>query len=311
MQISWVVPTYNEASVIDKKLRNLISFCKSHGVFSESEFIVADNGSSDNTVDIAGAFTEVTVMDYGRVGKYQAVYNAVAHSDSDWIVLSDANVMLRSCHSESLDDLFYQDDVVLVYGLIRRAAKPLPNSLPFPVLKTPKRLLLDSWFGNSSGAYGGLYAVRTRVLKKAISLPPVQNDDYFIAVASTQHGIPKVGRLYAEEIESMSFRDEFSRKMRDAQGHVQAIIEINKRVRNTRARLYGLAVRGLIWSAIISYLALNALILFKVPAFFVVLAPALFFEKVRMFYARSVGFLVGFLSGPFLEKKIIWETTRK
>lgn len=246
MRISWIVPTYNEERVINDKLENLINFCKDHPVFYKSEIVVADNGSIDNTVYIAKSFEQVTVREFGRIGKYQAVHRAVAELDSDWVILSDANVTLCSADSDSLRNLFHMKDVALIYGIIRRDNKSYISSTQKPFIKTPKRLILDACLGLSSGAYGGLYAVKTSVLKKVISLPPVQNDDYFIAVSASQYGVPRIGNLYAEEIEPMTFQDEFKRKMRDAQGHIHAVIEINRRVKNTRFKYYGISIRLLI-----------------------------------------------------------------
>lgn len=311
MRFSWIVPTYNEGGIINDKLTNLIELSEISAVFRDSEFIVADNGSCDNTVDIAQSFSQVKVLEVGRVGKYLAVHHAVSKLDSDWTILSDANVMVRAVDSKSLSELFHEEDTVVVYGLIRRASTTFVNVGDFPPVKIPFRLLLDVKFGYSSGAYGGLYAVRTSVLKKAISLPPVQNDDYFIAVSATQYGIPNIGQLYGEEIESMTFRDEFFRKMRDAQGHLQAIIEISTRIGCKRSKIYALTARIFIWTSITVFLAINGLVLIAKPLLIVGFLLGLCFEKVRVFYARLFGFLCGFISGPFLAKKIVWETARK
>lgn len=66
--ISIIIPTYNESSVIEKTLRQLNELtCK-----EEKEIIIADGGSTDNTIEIAGKYASVVHCEKGKAYQLNA-----------------------------------------------------------------------------------------------------------------------------------------------------------------------------------------------------------------------------------------------
>ena len=97
--ISVIVPTYNEAPVIVKKLANL---AESNYPLEKLEVIIADGGSKDSTVTAARDFMDRAHMN-GKVlsqserkGKSYDVNMALATAKNEIICLSDAECMWNS-----------------------------------------------------------------------------------------------------------------------------------------------------------------------------------------------------------------------
>lgn len=83
--ISIVVPVLNEEKTIESTLLQLTS------LDGDKEIIVADGGSSDRTVEIAGAYAKVVVSEKGRGMQLNAGAKATV-GDVLWFVHSDSRV---------------------------------------------------------------------------------------------------------------------------------------------------------------------------------------------------------------------------
>jgi len=90
-KISIIVPTYNEACVIESKLVSLLGTSYPQNLY---EIVVVDSGSSDGTCDIVKKFGNrgvVLLQQEKRVGKASAINFALKKCKGEIIVLSDAN----------------------------------------------------------------------------------------------------------------------------------------------------------------------------------------------------------------------------
>jgi len=86
-KISVIIPAYNEADGIGKVLDNLMSVAKQHGW----EVIVVDDGSSDNTADIA-VNCGAKVLKHSRNQGYGAsLSTGIKATDADIVVFMDAD----------------------------------------------------------------------------------------------------------------------------------------------------------------------------------------------------------------------------
>ncbi|MEN6349095.1 MAG: glycosyltransferase [Syntrophomonas sp.] len=91
--LSIVVPAYNESSRLDQRLRNLASW---FGERCPVEILVVDDGSSDNTQDIAvavaGDYPFIRILSHEKnQGKGAAVRTGVLESKGEYIVFVDAD----------------------------------------------------------------------------------------------------------------------------------------------------------------------------------------------------------------------------
>jgi len=87
-KISIIIPTYNEAESIEKKIKNTLEL-EYPGLL---EIFVVDSNSSDNTVQIAKSFKDVTVIsEQERLGKTHALNRVLQETTGEIVVITDAN----------------------------------------------------------------------------------------------------------------------------------------------------------------------------------------------------------------------------
>jgi cellulose synthase/poly-beta-1,6-N-acetylglucosamine synthase-like glycosyltransferase len=94
--VSLIVPTYNEATVIGKKLENIQ---KLDYPADKLEIIIVDSGSSDKTLDICEGFLEKNkvpfqiklISEHERLGKSHALNTALKYAVGEIIATSDAD----------------------------------------------------------------------------------------------------------------------------------------------------------------------------------------------------------------------------
>lgn len=90
--ISIVIPTYNEASVIEDKIRNTLNL---NYPFNKIEIVVIDSASTDGTPDIAERFEQVKVIRQAeRKGKSSALAEVFKIVTGKVIVITDADALL-------------------------------------------------------------------------------------------------------------------------------------------------------------------------------------------------------------------------
>lgn len=92
MKISFVIPAYNEESVIAKCLASVEAEIK--GIENECEIIVVNNNCTDKTKAIAQTFTGVKVVDEVRKGLTFARQAGFLSSTGDLIANIDADTIL-------------------------------------------------------------------------------------------------------------------------------------------------------------------------------------------------------------------------
>lgn len=88
--LSIVAPAYNEGEVIDSVLKGLTETLD--GITGAYEIIVVDDGSEDNTAQIAGRFEEVTILRHrSNRGYGAALKTGIRHAVYDLICIVDAD----------------------------------------------------------------------------------------------------------------------------------------------------------------------------------------------------------------------------
>lgn len=116
MEISIVVPAYNEESHIATTLTSLIEHTKG----KYKEIIVVDNASSDKTGEIANSFEGVTVIHENKKGTGHARQTGFEHAKGEIVVFVDSDVMTPAGWIEKIIDCFEKNpSVVLLSGAYR------------------------------------------------------------------------------------------------------------------------------------------------------------------------------------------------
>lgn len=153
--VSFIITAHNEANVIESKLRNSLSLKYPK---NKIEFILASDGSTDRTVEIASRFEGVEVLDLERRGKTACQNKAVEMASGDFIVFSDANSRYSQDAVRKLVRNFKDPRVGAVCGELRYDEAIGRESLYWKYEVTLKRL--EGRSGDLLGANGSIYAVR-------------------------------------------------------------------------------------------------------------------------------------------------------
>lgn len=115
MEISVVIPAYNEGKIIGKNISKIISFLENKKF--NYEIIVVDDCSKDGTSDIVKDFNSkkiVLLRNKKNMGKGHSIKRGILNAKKDLILFSDADL---STPIEELDSLLrYIDDYDIVIG---------------------------------------------------------------------------------------------------------------------------------------------------------------------------------------------------
>lgn len=93
MQLSIVIPAYNEAQRLPRTLEATLGYLRARGLSSQAEVLVVDDGSRDATATVAAGFPGVTVLSYGgNRGKGYAVRYGVLRAAGERVLFMDADL---------------------------------------------------------------------------------------------------------------------------------------------------------------------------------------------------------------------------
>ena len=93
MPVTLIVASYNEETVLEKKLRNTLEI---DYPADKLHIIFITDGSTDNSVAIIKKYPPITLLhDPGRKGKLSAIKRAMLQVKTPVVIFSDANTMLN------------------------------------------------------------------------------------------------------------------------------------------------------------------------------------------------------------------------
>jgi glycosyltransferase involved in cell wall biosynthesis len=107
MKLSFVIPAYNEAATIGRCLDSILRALQ--GQPGDSEIIVVDNGSTDDTAAIAGRYPGVTVVPEPRKGITFARQAGFVKSSGELVANLDADTRLTPGWLETVRRAFARD----------------------------------------------------------------------------------------------------------------------------------------------------------------------------------------------------------
>jgi len=115
-KVSVIIPAYNEEIVIKKTLESMIE-----SQYPRKEIIFVDDGSTDNTLEIAKEFKdEITVLHKENGGKASALNYALVYAKGEIIVVVDADTIIgRNSIKEIVKGFEVNEHVAAVAGNIK------------------------------------------------------------------------------------------------------------------------------------------------------------------------------------------------
>lgn len=116
--VSVIVPAYNESSVIVRTLESLIA-----STYPHFETIVIDDGSTDNTYDVARTYADshekISVYTKENAGKGMAINHGIQHATGSIIIVIDADTLFETNTIAELMHGFTSEDIAAVSGNVK------------------------------------------------------------------------------------------------------------------------------------------------------------------------------------------------
>jgi glycosyltransferase involved in cell wall biosynthesis len=226
--VSLLVAAYNEADVIEAKIRNALALDYPP---DRLEIVIASDGSTDGTAEIAGRLAggeRVRLFAYPKNrGKINVLNDTVPQLRGEILVFSDASSMLAPDSLRRLAANFADPQVGAasgVYKVRQKEKADLGAQEDFywkyeTFLKTREAAL-----GSVLGAHGSLYAIRRSLYP--FPAPGTINDDYVIPVRILQQGYRVAYEPAAVAYEEAHEMGGFGRRVRIMAGNFQQMREI-------------------------------------------------------------------------------------
>lgn len=252
-KVSWVVPSYNEESIIAEKIKNLQALDYPKELL---ELVIITDGSTDATPTIAASFDGVRVLhDPRRAGKSAAENRAMKHITGDIVVFNDANTFVSKNALLEMVKHYADPKVGGVSGSkgiiveetdgVESAGEGLYWRYESAIKKA------DSEVNSLMGAAGELVSFRTSCVQ---DLPEdTILDDFMQSFYVLKQNMIMVyePKAKAEERSSASIEEELKRKIRIAAGGWQSMSRLpfmlNIFKRPVQAWMY-ISHRALRWS---------------------------------------------------------------
>lgn len=225
--VSVVLAAFNEEDGLDRRLKELANLVAGSGVWGE--IIVASDGSTDRTVEIARGFADagVRVLDLPRGGKAAALSAAAAVARHEVLVFADVRQRWAPDALTRLLENLADPAVGAVSGDLTVGASPgvmAGVGLYWRYEKLVRRL--ESRIGSVVGVSGSISAVR-RALFRPIPPGTLLDDVYWpLQVVMQGYRVVHAEGAHAYDRLPDRVRDEFRRKVRTLSGNYQLMTRL-------------------------------------------------------------------------------------
>ena len=216
--VSLVIAAHDEEAVIENRIRNALALDYPR---ERLELIVASDGSTDRTVELARAAGADQVLDLPRAGKVPTQNAAVEVARGELIAFSDANAMWEADALSQLASVFADGSVGYACGTARftpqRAEDGTTNEEGAYWSFELRLREAESRLGGVTGGNGAIYAVRRDAY---VPLGPAASHDLSFPFLLTKAGwrCVYVPEAQAEEPMVATIEGEFARKRRMMRG---------------------------------------------------------------------------------------------
>ncbi|MDH3585260.1 MAG: glycosyltransferase family 2 protein [Phycisphaerae bacterium] len=138
IELSVVIPAFNEALRIGRTLSQLAAYAEASG--QRIEVLVVDDGSGDDTADIVKDFTAEhvrvrLVRNEGNRGKGYSVRRGMLEAAAPLVLMSDADLSTPMAEWPKLHDCLNSDCEVAI------GSRSMPDSVLDPPQRLPRRVL--------------------------------------------------------------------------------------------------------------------------------------------------------------------------
>jgi cellulose synthase/poly-beta-1,6-N-acetylglucosamine synthase-like glycosyltransferase len=209
-RVTLIIAAYDEELVIERKLANARAL---DYPAERLEVIVASDGSTDRTADLARSAGADQVLELPRGGKVAALNASVGRATGEILAFSDANSYWRPDALRRLVDRFADARVGYACGQVRFEGGEGGNQEGLYWRYEMAVRSLETRLGGITAGNGGIYAVRREAY---IDLDPSRGQDIGFPFELTKRGWRAVYEpsAAAEEKMAPTVEGEFKRKRR-------------------------------------------------------------------------------------------------
>jgi cellulose synthase/poly-beta-1,6-N-acetylglucosamine synthase-like glycosyltransferase len=209
-RVSLIIPAHDEELVIERKVANSRSLDYPEGLL---EVIVASDGSSDRTAELARSAGADRVLELPRGGKVAALNAAAREAAGELLAFSDANSYWRPDALRRLADRFGDERVGYACGQVRFEGGEGGNQEGLYWRYEMAVRSMETRLAGITAGNGGIYAVRREAY---IELDPSRGQDIGFPFELTKRGWRAVYEpsAVAEEKMAPTVEGEFKRKRR-------------------------------------------------------------------------------------------------
>ena len=208
--VTLIVAAYDEEEVIERKVANALALDYPRDML---RVVVASDGSSDRTVELARAAGADLVLDLPRGGKVTALNEAVRRTEGEIVAFSDANSYWEPDALARLVARLGEDGVGYVCGQVRFSGGDGGNQEGLYWRYEMAVRGMESRLAGITAGNGGIYAVRREAY---VELHPSRGQDIGFPFELTKRGWRAVYEPSARATERMAptVEGEFKRKRR-------------------------------------------------------------------------------------------------
>ena len=209
-RVSLVIAAYDEEDVIERKIANARALDYPP---DRLEIVIASDGSTDRTAELARSAGADLVLELPRGGKVAALNAAVAQASGEILAFSDANSYWRPDALRRLVARFGDERVGYVCGQVRFEGGEGGNQEGLYWRYEMAVRAMETRLAGVTAGNGGIYAVRREAY---IELDPSRGQDIGFPFELTKRGWRAVYEpaAIAEEKMAPSVEGEFRRKRR-------------------------------------------------------------------------------------------------
>jgi cellulose synthase/poly-beta-1,6-N-acetylglucosamine synthase-like glycosyltransferase len=209
-RVSLIVAAHDEEEVIDRKVRDALAQDYPR---ERLEVVVASDGSTDRTVEVARAAGADRVLDLPRGGKVAALNAAVEKSSGEVLAFSDANSFWRPDALRRLVERLGEPRVGYVCGQVRFEGASAANE---EGLYWRYEMAVREWESRLAGVTAGNGAINAVRRDAYIFLEPTRGQDISLPYELTKRGWRSVyaPEAVARERLAATIGGEFGRKRR-------------------------------------------------------------------------------------------------
>lgn len=144
MEISVIIPAYNEERIIRNSIKSIIAYMREN--FKSYEIIVVDDGSTDKTPEILREFSgEIRILTNTKnMGKGYCVKKGVMYATGDKIVFTDADMAYPKKYIKEFSKVLDTTDMVIGKRDSVRSAYPFYRRLMSNALSYANKLLFQN-----------------------------------------------------------------------------------------------------------------------------------------------------------------------